>query len=65
MSETKWNGSTKYIPIVLQTIVLIASLFIYAMHSEGRISTLEQGQKDLTQQVISLENRMNTYLDRH
>lgn len=64
VSMSNGNG-TKWIPIVIQTIVLLGSIFIYAMHSEGRLSTLEQGQKDIEQQVLELDRRVNAYFDRH
>jgi hypothetical protein len=59
-----WNGSAKYIPIILQTLVMLGGLFLYAVHAESRTAILEQGQADLKQELLLLETRVNSYLDR-
>jgi hypothetical protein len=60
------NGSgSKWIPIVLQTLLILGAFFVYAMREEGRLSSVEQGQADLKQQVVELDRRLNTYLDKH
>jgi hypothetical protein len=65
MTTPVTNNGSKWIPIVLQTLLILGAFFVYAMREEGRLSSVEQGQADLKQQGVELDRRLNTYLDKH
>jgi hypothetical protein len=61
---TKWaEGASKWIPIALQTILILGAFLVFAMHSESRLSKLEEGQADLKQDVREIESRINALFD--
>lgn len=48
----------------IQFGILLLAMLGLAMHGEGRLSHLEQGQKDLGDHVATLEQRIDRAFDR-